>query len=72
MTDVSDGEVSARMTQKMPVTMAAQPYSENGPNFHTGHEGKRIEGRIQRQTDADECGHVEEERIGDAHIAHET
>ena len=36
MTDVSDAKIRARRTQKRPVTMAAQPYSENGPNFHTG------------------------------------
>ncbi len=36
MTDVSEAKISARRMQKRPVTIAAQPYSENGPNRHTG------------------------------------
>ena len=36
MTEVSDAKMIASSTQKMPVTIAAQPYSENGPHVHTG------------------------------------
>jgi hypothetical protein len=36
MTDVRDAKMIASRMQKSPVTIAAMPYSENGPHFHTG------------------------------------
>ena len=36
MTEVSDEKISASRMQNSPAMIAAQPYSENGPAFHTG------------------------------------